>query len=107
MFTAAEAFQIATQYYRAGQLAPAQQMFRYVLELEPEHAEALHFLGGISLESGDFDQAIAYYRRAVQCSPARAEYWNDLGAVCIAAARFSEGAAAIEQALRLRPDYPE
>jgi tetratricopeptide (TPR) repeat protein len=107
MFTALEAFQIATQYYRAGQLAPAQQMFRYVLELEPEHAEALHFLGGISLESGEFDQAIVYYQKALQSSPASAEYWNDLGAVCIVACRFSEGADAIEQALLLRPDYPE
>src|SRR5262245_46621260 len=100
MLTASEAFEIATRYYRAGQLAPAQQMFAYVLALAPEHAETLHFLGGISLQLGESEKAVPYFRRAAQNQPGNAVYWSDLGACCIAASRFSEGASAIEEALR-------
>jgi Flp pilus assembly protein TadD len=106
MFTAAEAFQIANQYYRAGQLLPAQQMFRYVLGLEPHNTEAAHFLGGISLQLGDYDQALEHFRAAARDSD-NAVYWNDLGVACIAAGEFREGVTALEQALRVRPDYPE
>jgi tetratricopeptide (TPR) repeat protein len=107
MLTAADAFETAIQYYRAGQLASAQQMFCYVLALAPEHAETLHFLGGISLQLGESEKAVEFFRRAAQAQTANPVFWNDLGATCIAAGRFAEGAAAIEQALRLRPDYPE
>src|SRR5580704_15184134 len=100
MYTAAEAFEIATRYYRAGQLAPAQQMFQYVLEQAPEHGDTLHFLGGIALQVGDHEQAVTFFRKAAESTPTQAVFWNDLGAACICAGRFSDGAAALEQALR-------
>jgi tetratricopeptide (TPR) repeat protein len=106
MFTAAEAFQIASQYYRAGQLLPAQQMFRYVLGLEPHNAEAMHLLGGISLQLREYDQALEHFRAAARASD-NPVFWNDLGVACIAAGEFREGVTAIEQALQLRPEYPE
>lgn len=107
MMTASQAFEIAIQYYRAGQLAPAQQMFSYVLAQAPDHAETLHFLGGISLQLGESEKAVSYFRKAAQAQATNPLYWSDLGACCIAAGRFSEGEAALEQALRLRPDFAE
>ena len=71
MFTAAQAFEIATGYYREGQIAEGQiaaakQLFRYVLELEPEHTGALLSLGQIALDSGDPERAIAFLGRVAE-----------------------------------------
>jgi len=107
MMTVGQAFLMANGYYSAGQLAPAEHMFRCVLELEPNHAAALHALGQIGYLTGDPKQAIVFLQRATECEPDNADFWNDLGVVYCKAEAFPEAAAACEEALRLRPDFAE
>ncbi len=69
MFTAVQAFEIATGYYREGQVGPAKQLLEYVLHLEPEHGGALLALGRIALDGGNPQQAIAYLGRVADKGP--------------------------------------
>ena len=64
MFTAAQAFEIATGYYQEGQIGPAKQLFQYVLQLDPDHAGALSLLRRIALERGERHQASAFQENA-------------------------------------------
>src|SRR5208282_3067271 len=107
MTTAAEAFSIASQYWSTGQLAAAERMFRNVLELVPNHAQAQHALGKVAAQARNLEQAIAYLRGATESEPANAGYWNDLGGAYSMAGKYAEAAAACEQALRLRPEFAE
>ena len=66
MFTAEQALHTAFQYYRAGQFAPAQCLFRYLVELQPRRAEGHFFLGAIALRDGHRSQALAYFRKAAE-----------------------------------------
>jgi tetratricopeptide (TPR) repeat protein len=102
--TAAEAFALASQYFTMGQAAAAQQLFRYVVDLEPRHAAALHALAILTLQAGNWDEAIALLRRATEAEPAHAPYWNDLSVACSQAGDFAAAIAAGEEAVRLQPD---
>ncbi len=107
MMTVADAFWTASQYQQAGQLAQADQMYRYVLELEPNHAAALCALGRLAFQACNWRQAVAWFQRATQVEPGRADYWHDLGVVYTKAGTPSEAVAAFERALLLKPYYAE
>jgi hypothetical protein len=45
MATISEALAIALQHHQAGQLPQTEQIYRQILEVEPNHADAWHLLG--------------------------------------------------------------
>jgi tetratricopeptide (TPR) repeat protein len=101
MFTAAQAFEIASGYYREGQVGPAKQLFQYVLQLEPAHAGALLALGRIALDGGNPQQAIAFLARVAdkgaQWAPVRT---GDAADAAYALAMALEQLGHFEEAVR-------
>ena len=59
MTTAAELFVLARQYQQAGDLSQAESCCRQVLQVDPGHAEALHLLGGLAYQVGQFAASAA------------------------------------------------
>jgi predicted O-linked N-acetylglucosamine transferase (SPINDLY family) len=107
MPTLAEALQIALEHHRAGRLEAAGEIYRRILEAEPQHADALHLLGVVAHQSGAQAVAEDYIRRAIVIAPAVAPYYNNLGEVYRAQGRLDEALACYQQALALTPDYPD
>jgi Flp pilus assembly protein TadD len=77
-----------------------------------------HAAGGPSAESlvndgiarakrGEWAQAEASHRAAIALSPELPEAWNGLGHALKNQKRFDESLAAYQEALRLRPRYPQ
>ena len=52
MATISEALAIAIQHHQAGRLQAAEQIYRQILQVEPNHADAIHLLGVIASPSG-------------------------------------------------------
>src|SRR5690348_10991658 len=92
--------------HRSGRIAEAEGKYNAVLKLAPDHPDALHLLGMLRRDQGQFDQALALMRRAieVQRSPI---YLSNLGNVLSAQGKTDEAIAALRQATQLRPDLPE
>ena len=107
MATIAEALARAAQHYQAGQLAPAEQLCRQILQADPAQAKALHLLGLVAHRVGRWDEAIGCYNQALRLHPGLADIHNSLGAALAARGQFVEALASFEEALRQRPDYPE
>jgi tetratricopeptide (TPR) repeat protein len=105
--TAAEATALARQYYQTGQLAAAEHMFRYVLELDPANTGALHALAILALQARDAKQGLAYLKSACEIEPNNSAFWNDLAVAHNQVQNFREGIAACERALRLQPEFGE
>ena len=103
--TAADAFHMASQYYQTGQYGPAEHLYRYAIQLDPNHAAALYGLGALAAHASDWAQAIAWLRRATETGSGVAEYWHDLGVAYSKMGYLAEAAAACEQALLVRPHY--
>lgn len=92
----------ADLYRQAGELQRAEEAYAEVLELEPEHAEALYRLGEMAVLSGDSSRGAGLIQRAISIDASRAYYHYSLG--CALHASDWRGAiAAYRRALDLEP----
>jgi predicted O-linked N-acetylglucosamine transferase (SPINDLY family) len=101
-----EALAIAMTHHRAGRLQLAAEIYRQILAVAPEHADALHLLGVIAHQSGQSALAEQHIRRAIELQPSAAAYHNNLGEVLRALGRLDEALASYQQAIALQPEYP-
>ncbi|MBI5660266.1 MAG: tetratricopeptide repeat protein [Nitrosomonadales bacterium] len=105
-FSIPQAFQTALGHYQAGQVPQAVAVFRQILQTEPNHADALHFLGVIALQSGNHDGATDLIGKAIGVKPTGLMHYN-LGLALRAQGKLDEAAASYRKATALQPDYAE
>ena len=61
----AEALQIAVAQHETGNLLQAEDIYRKILAIEPQNANALHLLGLARHQQGDHEAAKAYIKGAI------------------------------------------
>src|SRR5262249_23282001 len=69
----------AMAFHRAGMLAEAAPFYNQVLDREPDHGDALHFLGVLSHQQGNNEAAVALMRRALALGDDDAALHANLG----------------------------
>ena len=79
MATISEALAIAVQHHQAGRLQAAEQIYRQILAVEPNHADALHLLGVIAHQLGKHEAAVEYIARAIGLNGNAAVFHSNLG----------------------------
>lgn len=99
--------QLALEHHRAGRLEQAKFLYQQVLQVEPEHHQALHFLGLVANQEGENDKAVQLINRAIQASPSNPGYCYNLGCVYNALNRPDDAIACYRRALAIKPDYIE
>lgn len=102
-----EAMSCATAHHQAGRLRKAATIYQEILEMAPNHADALHLLGVVKHQWGRNDEAHDLIQHAISIRPNVAEYHNNLGEVHRAQNRADEALINYQRALFLRPDFPE
>jgi tetratricopeptide (TPR) repeat protein len=88
---------------RAGKTTEAMAVLNEIVRRIPKHADALHHLGVLSLQSGKAELAVGYLRRAAAAAPSSALIQTHLGA---ALRRHGDLEAAVKHhrhAIRLDP----
>jgi protein O-GlcNAc transferase len=105
--TIPQAFQIALQHHRAGRLAEAEALYRQILAAQPNHADAVHFLGVIAHQAGRHGVAVDWIRQAIVLDQNNPFAHCNLGEAHRATGRFEEAIASYRRALELKPAYPE
>ncbi|HWU54810.1 MAG TPA: tetratricopeptide repeat protein [Rhizomicrobium sp.] len=89
--------------HRAGRLAQAEQLYRQVLRADAANFAALHRLGFLKAQQGQFDEAVTLLNKALRQNPgdvtARTHYAHAL----MAAQRLEEALAAYNQLLAIQP----
>jgi protein O-GlcNAc transferase len=105
MPTIDEALTFAVQYHQAGQLAQAETLYRQVLQIQPNHADALHLLGVAASQQGRQNEAIHLISQAIAGDGGQAHYHNNLGEAYRLAHRLPEAIACYERARQLQPAF--
>ena len=98
------AFQQAEQYYQSQQIEAAEQAYRRVLALQPDHAEALYSLATIEQQKGELDRVEEYLSASVKAQPNFLKSWFSLGNLRQSRGQFQTAERAYRQAIALRPD---
>jgi predicted O-linked N-acetylglucosamine transferase (SPINDLY family) len=102
-----QVFAEALHHHHAGRLADAEQGYRRILETSPDHADSLHLLGVIALQTGRPEPALNLVQRAVDLVPGGAIYRSNLGQVLERLARPEDAERAYRSAIALDPECAE
>jgi tetratricopeptide (TPR) repeat protein len=97
--------QLALRYQQAGRLAEAEALYRQVLEVQPNHAPAMHMFGLVAHKTGRNDCALEWVRRSIAIEPESPEAHCNLGAILRALGRPTEAIASYQRAIELRPAF--
>jgi tetratricopeptide (TPR) repeat protein len=100
-------FDEALEHHQSGRIAEAEQRYRQILEIDPDHADSLHLLGMIAYEAGNCDTAIEKITRAIQINPRASSYHSNLGNVLQHLGRAREAGSSYLNALKIKPDLVE
>ena len=98
-------FALALAHQQAGRLDDAERIYRRILQADPRHADALHFLGILNHERGNGKLALVLIRQAIAQRPSVPAFHNSLGMVLFTQGSLDEAAACYAQAVHFRPDY--
>ena len=99
-----ELVQKGTQLHQAGRVHEAETIYRRVLDINPDHADANHLLGVLLLQAGNHAQAVDSISRAVAVAPDRPWYHSNLGAALQESGRLEEAVTSYRKALAIAPD---
>jgi tetratricopeptide (TPR) repeat protein len=105
--TIADALTAATELHQAGKLPEAENAYRQVLTVEPDHADAVHRLGQLLAAKEDHAGAKRMFARLTALRPDTHKSWLGLARSCEALGHDLQAANAYREVIRLRSDIPD
>jgi predicted TPR repeat methyltransferase len=100
-----EALSIAILLQQNEQWAAAADIYRTILEVAPDYADALHFSGVLAHQQGRSQQAVALIKRSLELEPDRADWHSNLGIVLQDRLELDDAIVAYQRAIELDPDH--
>ena len=95
--------QRAITHHQAGRLPEAEAGYREVLASKPDDAVALHYLGVIAYQVGQYEVALELMDAALRSNPKYADAYSNRGITLHAMRRYEDAVASYDEALRLNP----
>lgn len=65
----------AIAHHQAGRLPEAERLYRIILELQPQHPDANHNMGLLTVQAGKPEMALAYFKVALDAYPSVSQFW--------------------------------
>ena len=90
--------------HQGGDLQAAEAGYRAVLAAAPSQADALHFLGLLLCQRGDYGEGVGKMRESLRLRPRAAGFHLNLGGVLEARGDLEAACEAYAEAARLEPD---
>ncbi|WP_223247410.1 tetratricopeptide repeat protein [Sulfuriferula sp. AH1] len=70
-----QTFQQAVIHHQAGRLTEAEELYRSILQHDPNHPEANHNMGVLALHMKQPVAGLSYFIAALEANPAHGQYW--------------------------------
>ncbi len=100
-----QTLQAAIQHHQAGRLPQAEALYRQVIQVEPNNAEAYRLLGILANQAGNGPMAVQLLQRAVTIQPALVDAWHNLAVALTSIGQWEPAIAAFKKTIELRPDF--
>ncbi|MEI7916787.1 MAG: tetratricopeptide repeat protein [Methylophilaceae bacterium] len=97
-------YHTALQHHQRGQLKEAQALYIKVLNVLPNHAEALHYLGVIYHQNKDHDLAVKMIAKAIAIQPNNSDFLSNQALALKASGRIEDAIRNLQHALTIAPD---
>ena len=103
--TGASLLEQAIRFHRNNQLREAEAAYHEILRNQPEEPTALHMLGVLAYQAGNYEEAINLIDRARAHIPGDAGLLTNLGSALQASNRLDEAVAAFNAAIDIMPRF--
>jgi predicted TPR repeat methyltransferase len=97
----------AVSCHRAGKLDKAERIYRRVLASDPDHADALHFMGVLHHQCGRSEKAIECIGKAIALRPDYVDALNNLGNVLKETGKLDAAANVYRRVVELVPGHAD
>jgi protein O-GlcNAc transferase len=101
-----KSIQAALAHHQAGRLPQAEAIYQQILEVAPNHSDALHLLGVIAHQVGKDEVAVELISKALGVNPSSAMYCN-LGLALKGQGKHDAAIESYHKALSIKRDYAE
>lgn len=96
----------AMDLHQSGNVNDAEKIYQKVLKSKPNHADALHLLGVVHLQRGEYPEAIRLIHLALNEKPSPI-YENNLAEAYRKNRQYPQAKLHLENALSAKPDYAD
>ncbi|MGA8146136.1 MAG: tetratricopeptide repeat protein [Gallionellaceae bacterium] len=103
----AKLLQLALQHHQSGRLAEAEAQYRQILEMQPNHPDALHLSGLLAHQRGQQGTAVMLISKAIEANPVNPMYHNNLGLALKAQGKPDQAVRSYHQAMAIKADIAE
>lgn len=97
----------AMEHHQRGEFDAAAKAYRRVLNGNPDHFDALHYLGVLYYQQSQPDQALPLLQKAVSLNSRDAGCRSNLGLVLLAVGNNAKAIESFRAALRVQPDFAD
>jgi tetratricopeptide (TPR) repeat protein len=101
------AFDQAGSLHVQSKFDQAEQLYRAILQVDPNHVGSLNNLGILCFQQGRYEDAVALTREVVRLRPELAVAHNTMGVALRHLGRLQEAEVSCREALRIAPEYAE
>lgn len=100
-----DALAIAVQFHKDRVFEPAEELYQAVLDVAPDHPDALHFYGLLNHERGRSDKGIELMERSITFVPDHIEFQNNLGNALSEVGRLEEAESTFRKIISTNPNF--
>jgi tetratricopeptide (TPR) repeat protein len=93
----------AIRHHEAGRLGEAERIYRSMLDVEPHHPDALHLLGVLLTQVGEYDDAVENIQAALDVNRDSALFQSSLAQVYFRSGKLAEAIQMLERVVARQP----
>jgi len=94
----------AIRHHQAGRLSEAEGLYRSMLDAEPHHPDALHLLGVLLTQLGEFDDAVEHIQAALNVNRDSPLFQSSLARAYFQSGKLAEAIETLERVVARQPD---
>lgn len=99
--------QQALSLHQQGRFAEAEALYKQILQIQPQHFDALHLLGVLRYQIGQILLAVDLITKAIKINPSQPAAYSNLGLAQQKIGLLEESLYSFDRAITLKPDYAE
>ena len=104
-FIIKKTFTMASQNHRKSNFKTAENLYKKILKINPNHFESIFYLGTLLIETNTLDRAKQLFQKAIQIKPDYAPVYNNLGIIFNSLNQERKAIASYQKAIQIKPDY--